>query len=59
MHYVWLLFEDIEVFVEDFLNKNMPQVDAWQYDPSNLFEGMSINLYHVHVYFREPIKQDL
>jgi hypothetical protein len=47
--------KEIEIFVEEFLNRNMPQINAWQYDPSNLFEGMSINLYHVHVYFHEPI----
>jgi hypothetical protein len=57
-HTIWsrTFLEDaeVEVFIESWLFENKPGVTAWAFDPSNLSEGMSVDLYHVHVFFYEP-----
>jgi len=46
---------EVESFVERWLDEHEPLVTAWAFDPSNLSEGMSIDLYHVHVFlFKDP-----
>ena len=52
----YLLDSEIEIFVERWLDDHRPNVEAWAWDPSNLSEGMSIDIFHVHVFFWEPQK---
>jgi len=47
----WLKDEDIEHFVQGWLRRNMPEVIEWNFD-DNMSDGLSINLFHVHVYMR-------
>jgi hypothetical protein len=47
---------EVEIFVEEWLNVNKPNITAWAWDPSNLTEGMSIELYHVHVFFYQSFE---
>ena len=53
----YLYDDEVESWVEEWLDANRPNVRAWAWDPSNLSEGMSIDLYHVHVFFWEPPKR--
>lgn len=48
---------EIESFVENWLNKHRPSVTAWGWDPSNLMEGLSIDLFHVHVFLYDPNRE--
>lgn len=51
----YLTDAEVESFVERWLDRHRPHCTAWAYDPSNLSEGMSIDLYHVHVFtYTEP-----
>lgn len=49
----WLKDEEIEDFVSGWLRKNMPAAVEWNFD-DNMSDGLSINLFHVHVYIRCP-----
>jgi len=51
----WLKDEDIERFVQGWLLRNMPEVVEWNFD-DNMSDGLSINLFHVHVYMRCDVK---
>jgi len=59
-HTLWsrtyLTDDEVESYVEEWLDRHRPSVRAWAWDPSNLSEGMSVDLYHVHVFFWEPPK---
>jgi hypothetical protein len=50
----YLTTSEVEAMVNSWLDKSHPNVTAWSFDPSNLSEGMSIDLYHVHVFLYEP-----
>ena len=51
----WLKDEDIEDFVGPWLRRNMPTAVEWNCD-DNMSDGLSINLFHVHVYIRcDPV----
>jgi hypothetical protein len=45
---------EVETFMSKWLCEHVPQCTAWAYDPSNLYEGMSVDLYHVHVFLYQP-----
>lgn len=44
---------EVESFVESWLDQHRPNTEAWGWDPSNLMEGLSIDLFHVHVFLYE------
>jgi len=50
----FLELDDVEVFVEVWLHANRPEVTAWAFDTSNLSEGMSVDLWHVHIFLYAP-----
>ena len=47
----WLKDEEIEDFLQGWIRRNMPEVVEWNFD-DNMSDGLSINLFHVHVYMR-------
>ena len=47
----WLEEEEVEAFVDGWLGENMPQAIEWNHD-DNMADGLSINLFHLHVYIR-------
>ena len=53
----WLKDEEIEEFVQDWIPRNMPEVVEWNFD-DNMSDGLSINLFHVHVYMRCDVRAD-
>jgi hypothetical protein len=44
--------EQVERAVEKWIAKNKPEVIEWDFDLSNLEDGLSIDIYHVHVFLR-------
>jgi hypothetical protein len=44
--------EDVERAVEKWIAEEKPDVIEWDFDLSNLEDGLSIHIYHVHVFFR-------
>jgi len=53
----WLKDEEIELFVCPWLQRNMPHAVEWNFD-DNMSDGLSINLFHVHVYIRCDLVDD-
>jgi len=51
----WLTEPEIEDFVEKWLTVNLPEAIEWNHD-DNMADGLSINLFHLHVYIRCPAK---
>lgn len=49
----WLQEEEVEVFVDRWLAENLPEALEWNHD-DNMADGLSINLFHLHVYVRCP-----
>jgi len=49
----WLQEEEVEAFVDGWLAENLPEALEWNHD-DNMADGLSINLFHVHVYIRCP-----
>jgi hypothetical protein len=47
----WLTDEGVEEFMQAWLKDNLPKAVEWQVD-DNMSEGLSIQLFHVHVYIR-------
>jgi len=47
----WLQEEEVEAFVDGWLAENLPEALEWNHD-DNMADGLSINLFHVHVYIR-------
>jgi len=47
----WLTEDDMASFVNRWLRENMPAAVEWNHD-DNMSDGLSINLFHVHVYIR-------
>jgi hypothetical protein len=50
----WLKDEEIEDFVQAWIRRYIPDVVEWNFD-DNMSDGLSINLFHVHVYMRCPV----
>jgi len=50
----WLEEEDITDFVSSWIRKNLKSAVEWNHD-DNMSDGLSINLFHVHVYIRCPV----
>ena len=48
-----LTHDEVVSWVEEYLDKEEPHVKAWNFDLGNLVEGLSIDLWHVHVYLQE------
>ena len=51
----WLTEPEIEDFVNKWLADNLPEAIEWNHD-DNMADGLSINLFHLHVYIRCPAK---
>jgi hypothetical protein len=49
----WLQEEEVEDFVDGWLAENLPEALEWNHD-DNMADGLSINLFHLHVYVRCP-----
>ena len=49
----WLKEQEVIEFVESWLTSNLPEAIEWNHD-DNMADGLSINLFHVHVYVRCP-----
>mmetsp|Transcript_22066 Transcript_22066/g.34601 ORF Transcript_22066/g.34601 Transcript_22066/m.34601 type:complete len:445 (-) Transcript_22066:86-1420(-) len=49
----WLEQEDIDKFVNNWLKVNLPDALEWNHD-DNMADGLSINLFHLHVYIKCP-----
>mmetsp|Transcript_61209 Transcript_61209/g.164407 ORF Transcript_61209/g.164407 Transcript_61209/m.164407 type:complete len:170 (-) Transcript_61209:105-614(-) len=49
----WLKDDEVENWVTHWLVQNMPDAIEWNFD-DNMSDGLSINLFHVHVYIRCP-----
>ena len=49
----WLQEEEVEAFVDGWLAENLPEALEWNHD-DNMADGLSINLFHLHVYVRCP-----
>ena len=49
----WLKEQEVNEFVESWLASNLPEAIEWNHD-DNMADGLSINLFHVHVYVRCP-----
>ena len=49
----WLEEEEVESFVDGWLGENMPDAIEWGHD-DNMADGLSINLFHLHIYIRCP-----
>lgn len=47
----WLEEDEVEAFVDGWLAENLPQAVEWNHD-DNMADGLSINLFHLHVYIR-------
>ena len=47
----WLSEREVARFVEEWLGVHMPQAVEWNHD-DNMSDGLSINLFHLHVYIR-------
>jgi hypothetical protein len=47
----WLQEDEIDKFVDGWLAENMPEAVEWNHD-DNMADGLSINLFHLHVYVR-------
>jgi len=49
----WLKVQEVNEFVESWLTSNLPEAIEWNHD-DNMADGLSINLFHLHVYVRCP-----
>ena len=49
----WLEEEEVEAFVDGWLAEHLPDALEWNHD-DNMADGLSINLFHLHVYIRCP-----
>jgi len=49
----WLEEDEVDEFINGWLAENLPEAIEWNHD-DNMADGLSINLYHVHVYVRCP-----
>jgi len=47
----WLDEDEVEAFVDGWLAENLPDAIEWNHD-DNMADGLSINLFHLHVYIR-------
>jgi hypothetical protein len=47
----WLTDEAVDQFMQSWMKENLPKAVEWQVD-DNMSEGLSIQLFHVHVYIR-------
>eukprot|EP00961_Rhodomonas_salina_P048922 656735-Rhodomonas_salina.1 len=50
----WLTEDGITAFVNNWLSENMSGAIEWNHD-DNMSDGLSINLFHIHVYIRCPV----
>jgi len=50
----WLNEDGITQFVNTWLSNNLPSALEWNHD-DNMSDGLSINLFHIHVYIRSPV----
>lgn len=47
--------QEVDEFVTGWLGVNLPEASEWNHD-DNMADGLSINLFHLHVYVRCPVE---
>ena len=49
----WLQEDEVDEYVDAWIAQNLPEAVEWNHD-DNMADGLSINLFHLHVYVRTP-----